>query len=121
MACLGTKVPRRRHRNQLGFTLIELLVVIAVLAILAAIVLFNVIGVTNRGQVTGCTTDVKTVQSAVDAYMGDHGTGGLVGGSMSGTDFTELISGGYLHDIPSLCTMTLSADATHGGFGVTTP
>ena len=41
--------PRRRHRGQGGFTLIELLVVIAILGILAAIVIFNVTGVTNRG------------------------------------------------------------------------
>ncbi len=37
---------RRSHRGQGGFTLVELLVVIAILGILAAIVLFNISGVT---------------------------------------------------------------------------
>ncbi|HXA29853.1 MAG TPA: prepilin-type N-terminal cleavage/methylation domain-containing protein [Candidatus Angelobacter sp.] len=64
---------RRRRTGESGFTLIELLVVIAVLAILAAIVLFNVVGVSNRGKSSACATDVSTVQNAVDAYYADHG------------------------------------------------
>ena len=66
-------VLRRRRVGERGFTLIELLVVIAVLAILAAIVLFNVVGVSNRGKSSACATDVSTVQNAVDAYYADHG------------------------------------------------
>lgn len=66
------RVARRRRRGQEGFTLIELLVVIAVLAILATIVIFNVTGVTNRGQISACQTDLKTIQTASDAYYNDH-------------------------------------------------
>ena len=69
---LFNHVARRRRANQQGFTLIELLVVIAVLAILAAIVLFNVIGVTNRGASSSCKTDTESVQTAVDGYYGDN-------------------------------------------------
>ena len=58
----------------MGFTLIELLVVIAILGILAAIVIFNVTGVTQRGSAAACKTDLSTVQSASDAYYSDHGT-----------------------------------------------
>lgn len=104
---LYNTVSRRRH-GQAGFTLIELLVVIAVLAILAAIVLFNVVGVTNRGKSSACATDVKTFQSAVDAAIGDALSGGstataaaLTAGSMNGTapnDLTILDGGGYIHD-----------------------
>jgi prepilin-type N-terminal cleavage/methylation domain-containing protein len=63
----------RRRKGEQGFTLIELLVVIAVLAILAAIVLFNVVGVANRGKSSACNTDISTVQTAVDGYISDHG------------------------------------------------
>ena len=66
---------RRRSHGQAGFTLIELLVVIAVLAILAAIVIFNVVGVANRGKTSACATDKQTVQTAVDAYFNDHTAG----------------------------------------------
>ena len=70
---LFNRVARRRRRGQSGFTLIELLVVIAVLAILAAIVIFNVLGVTNRGSSSACATDLKTVQTASDAFRNDTG------------------------------------------------
>jgi prepilin-type N-terminal cleavage/methylation domain-containing protein len=69
---LYTRVSRRRRRGQEGFTLIELLVVIAVLAVLAGIVIFNVTGVTNRGNLAACQTDLKSVQTASDAYYNDH-------------------------------------------------
>ena len=65
---------RRRRRGQGGFTLIELLVVIAVLAILAGIVIFNVTGVANRGSTAACQTDLKTIQTASDAYKNDNGS-----------------------------------------------
>ncbi len=67
------RVARRRRKGQKGFTLIELLVVIAVLAILAAIVLFNVVGVANRGKTAACNTDLGTIQTAVDGYYSDKG------------------------------------------------
>ena len=111
----------RRRRGEGGFTLIELLVVIAVLAILAAIVLFNVVGVTNRGKSSACATDVKTFQSAVDAAIGDALSGAstttaaaLTSGSMLGgppNDLTRLDGGGYIHDTAgtSACgTLTLT-------------
>lgn len=66
-----------RRVGQRGFTLIELLVVIAVLAILAVVVLFNVTGVRNKGQQASCSTDLGTVQTAVDAYIGDNTAGGV--------------------------------------------
>jgi prepilin-type N-terminal cleavage/methylation domain-containing protein len=68
---LYTRVSRRRRRGQEGFTLIELLVVIAVLAILAGIVIFNVTGVANRGSLAACQTDLKTIQTASDAFYND--------------------------------------------------
>ena len=69
----GRVAGRARHWGASGFTLIELLVVIAVLAILAAIVLFNVTGVKNRGSSAACSTDNQSVQTAVAAYLSDHG------------------------------------------------
>lgn len=66
--------PARRRTAQQGFTLIELLVVIAVLAILAGIVIFNVTGVANRGSTAACQTDLKTIQTASDAYKNDNGS-----------------------------------------------
>jgi prepilin-type N-terminal cleavage/methylation domain-containing protein len=90
---LYNRTARRRRTGQQGFTLIELLVVIAVLAVLAGIVIFNVTGVTNRGNLAACQTDLKSVQTASDAYYNDH----------PGTypaDITALVPG-YLHTAPT--------------------
>ena len=73
---LYVRVARRRRPGESGFTLIELLVVVAVLAILAAIVIFNVVGVANKGRSAACKTDQQTIQTAVDAYYNDLGTNG---------------------------------------------
>jgi prepilin-type N-terminal cleavage/methylation domain-containing protein len=86
------RVARRRRRGQEGFTLIELLVVIAVLAVLAGIVIFNVTGVTNRGNTAACQTDLKSIQTASDAYFNDHG-------SYPGT--VAALTPAYLHTTPT--------------------
>ena len=62
MDAVFNRVARRRHRGQGGFTLIELLVVIGILAILAAVVIFNITGVTNKGKNAAACTDVMTIQ-----------------------------------------------------------
>lgn len=94
----------QRRKGQQGFTLIELLVVIAVLAILAAIVIFNVTGVTNRGNDSACQTDLKSVQTASDAYKNDTG-------SYPGSVATLVPA--YLHSAPtSLGTVTWDGNGT---------
>jgi len=100
---LLNRVSRRRRRGQGGFTLIELLVVIAVLAILATIVIFNVVGVANRGQSSACATDLKSLQTASDAYYNDNTTYSTSNGLTTGTFSVATpgkngqIAGGYLH------------------------
>jgi general secretion pathway protein G len=55
-------------KNDEGFTLIELLIVIVILGILAAVVVFAVGGITDRGQTSSCEAERKTVEVAVEAY-----------------------------------------------------
>jgi general secretion pathway protein G len=112
---------RRRRVGEKGFTLIELLVVIAVLAILAAIVLFNVVGVTNRGTNNACDTDTKTVQTALDAYYSDNngfGTTFAAGAAQAPSAFQPLQDGGYMHSLPSNCASFDLTDTAHGGLTV---
>jgi prepilin-type N-terminal cleavage/methylation domain-containing protein len=96
---LLNRVSRRRRRGQGGFTLIELLVVIAVLAILATIVIFNVVGVANRGQSSACATDLKSLQTASDAYYNDNTAYSTTAGAfdVSKVGKNGAIAGGYLH------------------------
>jgi type II secretion system protein G len=112
---LYNRVSRRRRSGQKGFTLIELLVVIAVLAVLAAIVIFNVTGVVNRGNNAACVTDLKTVQTASDAYYNDNAkypTAGGGAGAVVPADLTAPVGGNppYLHSFPT-STGTVTIDA----------
>lgn len=119
MDTIFNRVSRRRRERQRGFTLIELLVVIAILAILAAVVIFNIVGVTNRGQQASACTDVKTVQSAADAYYNDNvqvwpAIDGLTGdGSSTSPSFGGLVAK-YMHQQPPKSDGTWHLDATTG-------
>ena len=59
---------RKARQEESGFTLIELLIVIVILGVLAGIVVFAVGGITDRGNVAACKTDVKTAEVASEAY-----------------------------------------------------
>ena len=106
------RVARRRRQGQRGFTLIELLVVIAVLAILAAIVIFNVTGVTNRGNSSACVTDLKSVQTASDAYHNDNGSYAVSGGTGPGSLIQADLVPYYLHTWPSEKAWAIDANGT---------
>jgi prepilin-type N-terminal cleavage/methylation domain-containing protein len=93
---------RAGRKRQGGFTLIELLVVIAVLAILAAVVVLNLLGVDKSATSTACKTDLQTVQSAADAYRNDTGSYATSLGDLHPT---------YLHTVPgSVGTVNLNSD-----------
>ena len=112
-----------RRSGQRGFTLIELLVVIAVLAVLAVVVLFNVTGVKNKGQSAGCQTDVKTIQTAVDAGLGATPaitpTAGTYNTAATIAAFLGAYQPTYIHNTTTSCnSITVTADASGGGFTV---
>ena len=57
-----------------GFTLIELLIVIVILGILAAVVVFSVNGIQDRGKAAACKSDFATVSTAVEAFYAKVGS-----------------------------------------------
>ncbi|QXC59562.1 prepilin-type N-terminal cleavage/methylation domain-containing protein [Aquihabitans sp. G128] len=77
-----------------GFTLIELLVVIVILGILAAVVVFAVNGITDKGKTNACKTEQSVVKTAVEAYNAQEGG--------YPTSISQLTTGKkYLQDSPT--------------------
>ena len=106
---------RRLHREERGFTLIELLIVIVILGILAAIVVFAVGGITDRGVESACKSDLKNVEVAAEAYRANEGA--YPAGTTSVDRIEVLEDDEYIRDAPSSLeyTITLNADGTVGG------
>jgi prepilin-type N-terminal cleavage/methylation domain-containing protein len=63
------------NKQDKGFTLVELLIVIVILGILATVTVFAVRGITDQGQKSACGTDKRTLETAVEAYYAQNGTG----------------------------------------------
>jgi len=57
-----------------GFTLIELLIVVAIIAILAAIAVPNFLEAQVRAKVSRCKSDMRSLATALEAYMTDWGS-----------------------------------------------
>lgn len=69
----------RLLKRSKGFTLVELMVVMSIIAILAALVIPQVTGVSTTGRATTKTNDMKVVQDAVQQFVGDNPKGETTG------------------------------------------
>ncbi len=65
----NTRVANRRH----AFTLIEILVVVVILAVLAAVVVPNVIKKIGEGRIAAAKSDITTFSGALQMYAADTG------------------------------------------------
>jgi prepilin-type N-terminal cleavage/methylation domain-containing protein len=102
-------VGKRSHairRSDSGFTLTELLIVIVILGVLTGIVVFAVGAFTDRGEIAACKADMKTVESASEAYRAQNG-------SYAAT-IAALVAGGYLKSAPSTTNYTITYTVVAG-------
>ncbi|QSR25787.1 pilus assembly protein PilA [Nocardioides aromaticivorans] len=96
------QVARREDR---GFTLIELLIVIIILGVLAAIVVFSVRGITDRGDKAACKANLSTLQTASEAYYAKN--------NAYAADAAALVSGGFLQSDPTAASVDAKIRASY--------
>jgi general secretion pathway protein G len=95
---------RKRRSGEEGFTLIELLIVIVILGVLAAIVVFAVGGITDKGNTSACKSDLKTVETAQEAYYAQKGE--------YAASVDALVTAKLLREAPSSTKYTITATDT---------
>ncbi|MGB7409035.1 MAG: type II secretion system major pseudopilin GspG [Pontixanthobacter sp.] len=94
--------------REAGLTLIEILVVLAIIAVMAYLIVPNVIGRPDQARVTVAQTDLRTISAALKMYRldnGDYPTTGqglsaLVERPTSGPQPINWSPGGYLDQLP---------------------
>jgi general secretion pathway protein G len=135
-----TRAGSRRDREA-GVTLIEMMVVLVMIAVVAALIVPNVIGRPDEARVTVAETDMRTVASALRLYRLDNGTFPSTAQGLAALAERPISpplprtwpEGGYLSEIPvdpwgtpyvyraeanHFNLVSLGADAAPGGEGV---
>jgi general secretion pathway protein G len=95
----------RGMRKSEGFTLIELLIVIVILGILAAVVVFAVNGISDRGQTSACDADAKALRVAEESRYAQNPDGG----SPEYVSEAQLVTDGFISEASALHDITVPA------------
>jgi general secretion pathway protein G len=139
----NAEMPAPKRQTDAGVTLIEMMVVLVIIALVAAMIVPNVIGRPNEARVAVAKTDVRAIASALELYRLDNrtyptttqGLGALVRRPTSAPEPSNWVMGGYLAEEPldpwgnpyvyrspgengNFDLVSLGADGAVGGTGV---
>ena len=100
--------PAKRRAPDAGVTLIEMMVVLVIIALVAAIIVPNVIGRPDEARVAVAQTDIRAIGSALELYRLDNqtypttsqGLEALVARPTSPPEPRNWVAGGYLAQLP---------------------
>jgi general secretion pathway protein G len=87
-------------RRQKGFTLIELLIVVAIIGIIAAIAIPNLLNAINRGRQKRTMADIRSIATAVEAYLVDMNRYPQVASGGVATALQTYLEPTYIRRIP---------------------
>ena len=96
-----------RHEHN-GFSLVELMVVLFIMALLAAVVAYNVIPVGDKAKVVAARADIATLDQSLEMYRLDlgaypsqaEGLAALRKAPAGLANAQDYRSGGYIKDLP---------------------
>lgn len=71
--CGRVNTARIPRDGEAGLTLVEMIVVLAIIALVAALIVPNVIGRPDQARVTVANTDLRTISAALKMYRLDNG------------------------------------------------
>lgn len=66
--------PKRNRNKEAGFTLVELMLVVVILGILAAVVLPNLSGMSEKAKINAAKAQISTLETALDNFELDTGS-----------------------------------------------
>ena len=99
---------RRKRVPDAGVTLIEMMVVLVIIALVAAIIVPNVIGRPDEARATVAQTDIRAIGSALELYRLDNqsypttaqGLAALAERPTAPPEPRNWVAGGYLQSVP---------------------
>lgn len=110
----GSKPPAQnrapnQRRSDAGVTLIEMMVVLVIIALVAAIIVPNVIGRPDEARVAVVRTDIRAIGSALELYRLDNqsypttsqGLAALAIRPSAPPEPANWVAGGYLSSVPT--------------------
>lgn len=100
--------PRPVPTREEGLTLIEMIVVLAIIALIAALIVPNIIGRPDQARVTVAQSDLRSISAALKMYRLDNGDypstaqglAALVAKPSGEPQPTNYAAGGYLDKLP---------------------
>lgn len=100
---------RRLKAPDSGFSLVELMVVLFIMALLAAVVAYNVIPVGDKAKVVAARADISTLDQSLEMYRLDigaypsqaEGLAALRTAPAGLANAQDYRSGGYVKDLPN--------------------
>ena len=98
-----------KRQSDAGVTLIEMMVVLVIIALVAAIIVPNVIGRPDEARVAVVRTDIRAIGSALELYRLDNqtypttsqGLAALAQRPTSAPEPSNWVAGGYLAALPT--------------------